>query len=175
MPASQPLKSTGSAGPVILSIAAAIWAIAGLNLAQAQRITWLAPAIISAAIIAAVLAATRHHAPPPAAEEKRIGRLVGIWSGVEGVAIFLAINLCANLNRTRLIAAAICLIVGLHFVPLAKGLPVPAYYLTAALMTALGLAGILASAFVIPPAVALGAAAILWGTLGYLLLGRRAG
>lgn len=173
-PAGETTTSTGPAGPVILSVFAAIWAIIGLDAIAAPRALWLAPAAISAGAIAAALAASRARPRPPEAESRRIGRLVGLWSAVEGVAIFAAINLCINLHRPGLVTAAISLVVGLHFFPLAHGLPVRLYYVSGAAITVLAGLGLVAGGSVGPAAVAFGTALILWATLARLLLSRAA-
>lgn len=159
------LRSTGPAGPIILAVMGAIWAMVGLDYAGVPPVWWAAPVVIAGAIVALVVQRSRGLVPPPAAEGRRIGRLVGIWSGVEGVAIFVAINVCINLQRPDWVVPAICVIVGLHFLPLARGLPVRLYYATGAAMTVLGLLG-LADLTLLAPAmmVAFGAALLLWGT-----------
>ncbi len=166
---SRELKSTGPAGPIILSVFGAVWAILGLSLSSASPAMWLVPVAIGAILIWVVVRRSRGLTPPPLQEGKRIGKLVGFWSGIEGVAIFVSINLCANLGRPDLIMAATCLIVGLHFLPLARWLPVPLYYLSGALLSVLGLAGLFASALVSPPVVAFGAALVLWVTVVRIL------
>ena len=159
------LKSTGPAGPIILSVFGAIWAVLGLLSAGAAQ-AWIAvPVVIAVVLIAIVGSRSRGLAPRSAEEGARIGKLVGVWSGVEGVGIFVAINICARFGRPDLYLAAICLVVGLHFVPLARGLPVRLYYQSAALMSALGIAGLVDSALVAPSVVAFGAALVLWGTV----------
>jgi energy-converting hydrogenase Eha subunit E len=62
-----------------------------------------------------------------------------------------------------LIAPVVAIIVGLHFLPLARWLPGPIYYLTGALLVVVGLAG----AAVQEPTVriltvCIGAAGVLW-------------
>ncbi len=94
--------------------------------------------------------------------------MVGIWSAVEGVAILLAVNVAVNLHHPQLIPTAICLIVGLHFVPLTRGFGGPVYYVTGAVMSAVGLAGL--AALLSPVAVCLAAAASLWLTPLWLTL-----
>ena len=163
------LKSTGPAGPIILSVFGAVWAILGLNFSGLSAAMWLGPIAISVMLILIVIWRSRGLTPPLPEEGKRIAKLVGIWSGVEGVAIFVSINLCVSFGSPNLILAAICLMVGLHFLPLARWLPVPLYYLSGALLSALGIAGLLASNLVSPSLVAFGAALILWITVVRIL------
>ncbi len=162
----RPLKSTGPEGPIILSIFGAIWAMVGLGYAGVSPLVWLVPVALGIGLIGVVLRRSRGLIPPPPQERRRIGRLVGIWSGVEGVVIFVAVNLCINLGHPEWIVSSICLIVGLHFFPLARGLPVRVYYVSGTLLSALGLAGLTDHIPFAPSVVvALGAALVLWGTV----------
>jgi hypothetical protein len=52
-------------------------------------------------------------------------RKAGIASGVEGLAILLAVNVLAHFGRSDYAAPVIAIIVGLHFMPLAQRLPAP--------------------------------------------------
>jgi hypothetical protein len=104
-------------------------------------------------------------------EGDHVGRAVGIATAIEGVAIFLAANILFNLHMPTLLLPAIAIIVGLHFIPLARWIPVPLYYRTGAGLIAVGLAAAL-----LPPddrAIATGVAAavVLWASC--ILLVRR--
>jgi hypothetical protein len=59
---------------------------------------------------------------PPADldEEKKRGKRFGIILAGEGIGIFVAVNVVTNLHHRELIVPAIALVVGLHFLPLAK-------------------------------------------------------
>ena len=73
--------------------------------------------------------------------------------------------------RRDLIAPAVAIIVGLHFVPLARWLPAPIYYLTAALLVVVGIAG--ANVHDLPArvlTVSVGAATALWFSCGMVLI-----
>ena len=61
--------------------------------------------------------------------------------------IFLVINILANIGMADRFMAGIALVVGLHFIPIAKGLPLPAYFAIAAALIILSIAG-----FVLPSA-----------------------
>jgi len=54
------------------------------------------------------------------AEEKKMGKWFGIIFGVEGLGIFIAINVVINLGHPDLVIPVMALVVGLHFYPLAK-------------------------------------------------------
>ena len=58
--------------------------------------------------------------PEDLAREKSTGKWFGIIFGAEGLGIFIAINIVANIGHPELEVPAIALVVGLHFFPLAK-------------------------------------------------------
>src|SRR3569832_141821 len=103
----------------ILCFFAAAWAAAGTLLGQAPE-WWI---VVAAAIsVGLVLLARRTPGltqPPP-----HVRRLVRTWSAIEGAAMLAAIIVLANLGRQDAIPPVFAIIVGLHFLPLAKGIPV---------------------------------------------------
>ena len=113
-------------GVIILSVFAAVWAIAGLISIDADWWLWLLPVAISVALASWYWRLVLPAEDP--VEGKRIGRLVGFWSAIQGVAIFVAANVVTWLGQPTMIGPAICCIVGLHFLPLARGMPRPLYY-----------------------------------------------
>jgi hypothetical protein len=54
------------------------------------------------------------------AEEKQTGKWFGIIFGAEGLGIFVGINIVNNIGHPELDIPVIALVVGLHFLPLAK-------------------------------------------------------
>jgi hypothetical protein len=155
---------------IVMSAFAAVWWIMGV--AQSRRASPMMYAIgivISGLMIA--LARRRGNDSPAHHDGKRRGRIIGAASAAEVLAMLLASSVLAKLGRVDLIAPVVAIIVGLHFLPLARGLRVPVYYLTAALLVAVGVAGTFVQN---PPArtlmVCVGAAAVLWLTCGVALL-----
>ncbi|MEO8886586.1 MAG: hypothetical protein ABI367_11025 [Mucilaginibacter sp.] len=53
-------------------------------------------------------------------EGKKAGKAFGIVFGLEGILIFVAVNICVNLGHPELTVPAIALVVGLHFYPMGK-------------------------------------------------------
>ncbi len=153
-----------AAGIWILSIFATAWATGGLAFARAPRWTFLVPVLVSAVIATVCLRMMAGFAERSAEDGRTVGRLVGIWSAVEGVAIFVAVNVLRNLGMERLILPAVAIIVGLHFIPLARGIPAPMYYATGSALIVLGLGASLLPGPTIAPTTGLGAATILWAT-----------
>lgn len=148
----------------VLNIFAAIWFVVGAVGAGLPWAVLAVPAVISGALIGWGLRTTGTERP----RNPNVGRLVGIWSAVEGVAIFVAANVCINIGAREAIAPVIAIIVGLHFLPLARGIPLPLYYATGAALVALGLAALL---FPGPERglTGLGAAVILWVSCALLI------
>ncbi len=95
---------------------------------------------------------------------------------VEGIVIGAVVLILGATGRARLIPAAIAIMVGLHFLPIARGVPRSLNYATGAGMIAAGAAGLRSPD---TGAVALACAAVLWATCIVMILqaaavGRRA-
>jgi hypothetical protein len=78
--------------------------------------------------------------PVAAAKGKRAGMLFGIIFGLEGGLIWLCATLLAHVGLSIWIPIAVAVIVGLHFIPLARVFEVPLYYWTGVL-SVLGMLG----------------------------------
>ncbi len=153
-------------GAVIMSLFATIWWIVGVKSSSHGSAPMYAVAV--AITVGILLLARRRRGDEVSSdsvERSRKGRLLGIASGLEGLAIFVAGNVLINAGRRDLFAPVVAIIVGVHFFPIARWLPARLYYLTGALLVALGLTGFCVS----DPAtrllfVSVGAACILWLT-----------
>jgi hypothetical protein len=161
--------NTGGAIIVMSAFAAIWWMTGAAQFGRGSLIMYAVGIVISGLMVAF---GWRRRGPSAAREErKRRGRIVGIASAVEGAAIFAAVIVLVKLGRRDLIAPAVAIIVGLHFLPLARWFPAPIYYLTAALLIAVGMAGAAVQGL---PAriltVGIGAAAALWLSCGVVLL-----
>jgi hypothetical protein len=158
---------------IIMGVFAAIWWLVGVRASgYASPLTYGIPLLVTSLIAVAALRGRNRFDQVSPEEHARRGRLVGIASGVEGLAILLAVNVLANLGLSDYAAPVIAIIVGLHFVPLAQWLPAHLYYGTGALLIVLGVCG-----FAIRPPdqrlliVSVGAACVLWLTC-VIVLGR---
>jgi hypothetical protein len=156
-------------GLVILACFSAIWAVAGLVQMGLGALWYALPVAISALLLWGTFKARGGFAVPTDADKARIDRLVSIWSAVEGVAIFVATNIEGNTGRSAWIMATISLIVGLHFIPLARGLPMSMYYSTGGALIALAAAGFLNPGIATPGLIGVGAAMVLWVTILWAL------
>jgi hypothetical protein len=157
-------------GALILAFFATVWWVVGLRAAgHGPALLYLVPVVVAAALGGAFRDVTRRRGAAPgaadSAEEARRGRLVGWASAAEGIAIFIAANVLVNTGHRDAIAPTVALVVGAHFVPLARGLPAPAYYLTAGALVGLGVIGLTIGD--LPTRLTLvsaGAAGVLWLT-----------
>lgn len=155
-------------GVVVLSVFAAIWCIAGLALAgMGSTFFYAIVALVSAAII--VAAARRPENGGDSETGRRIGRLVGIASSGEFIAIVLAVIVLQKLHAPDDIMPVVAIIVGVHFLAIAWGIPARLYYATGALLIAVGILGLFVGEFTRPLVVGVGAACILWLTAVILL------
>ena len=147
----------------VMSSFAAIWWVVGTAVTGRGSLLLYAVGLATSAVL--VVLGWRRAGLTTEAPDVRghRGRVVGIASGVEGVTILVAVNVLANAGRRDLIAPVVAIIVGLHFLPLARWLPAPIYYLTGALLVVVGLAGTAiqeGTARILT--VCVGAAAVLW-------------
>jgi len=157
-------------GVIILSVAACVWWSMGMALSGHTAPPWFAIGIaVSLCLAAAAIRANRHMRSIPEADRRRIGRLVGWASGTEGVAILVAVNL---LNWTGLQAYDVCaiaVIVGLHFIPLARMPHARIYNVTGTALVALGLAGCLLPEAARGLTVGTGGATVIWATCAFVI------
>ena len=155
---------------IVLGSFAVAWSWVGLHLSGAPTGLMIAPIAVSLAIVAVGWRA----AGTVPARGPRVGRLVGLWTAIEFVALFVTANILVNVHRADLMLPAGAIIVGLHFFPLARGIPVRIYNATGAGLVSLGLIGLLLPVDRRPILIGLGAAAILWATaLAIIVQARR--
>jgi len=153
-------------GAAILAAFGALWCAMGLAAWRGGvDAIVVSPAIVAIAIAIAAIQVSRRTPPRDPAVNRRVQRVVGVASAIEGIAIFIAANVLANIGRADLVMPAIAVIVGLHFIPIAHASGRPAFlYVMMALMLALAGASLL-----LPPTsirdevVGFGAALLLWG------------
>ena len=128
-------------GAIILCVFAAIvWIIGMSATGHGSVLLYALPLVVSGAILVAVM---RHYEDRevPAAARKRIGRVVGFASAFEGIAILAAYALLPQMQAVDFAFPVVAIIVGLHFIPLARVFAGRLYYVTAALLIVLGTTG----------------------------------
>jgi hypothetical protein len=94
-----------------------------------------------------------------------VGKLVGRWSAIEVAGIIIAGNVLHYFHRDDLTVPAAVAIVGLHFFPLARGIPVRLYHATGAALLAVAIGALLFPAADRPVVACIGAALVLWATV----------
>jgi hypothetical protein len=171
------------AGAAILTVAGAFWCIIALFYWSA-RPGWAIPLAFAATIGLLALCAVRFavsrravrvHDPVAAAVRRRIGILCGIIFWIEFGLIALCSTLLARSGHVLWIPIVAAIIVGIHFLPMARIMAVPLYY-GSGVFSILGVAGCL----LIPNfglrllCVGFVMAAILWATSSILLWQTRA-
>ncbi len=162
-------------GNAVLVVMAAVWCELGFFLTRVPLAWFVVPPVVSVAVF---MAARRVFARLPARsaeEERRIRRLVGLWSAAEGIGFAVVGTVLANTGLAALIPAALAIIVGLHFLPLARGTPNLLYYATGIAMMGAGVADMLAPAEFGVLALTVACGAVLWATAMGIVLeaGRR--
>jgi hypothetical protein len=169
-------------GAVILTLFAAFWSIIALANWPA-RPSWTIPAAIVVTIALLAVSASRILAtrgveslddPIAEAQGKRAGMWFGIIFGAEGGLIFLCSMVLAHEHLGLWIPISIALIVGVHFIPLARVFEVPLYYGTGTLCVL----GVLACVLIGDIGLrllftGLTMAAVLWGSVVLILFQTR--
>ena len=126
-----------------MSVFAAIWWAFGVRLSgPSGALRYAVPMAVAGLLVIMALRSRRGDPPLSPEEDARRGRLVGIASAAEGIAILIGVNVLANVGLRDYTAPVIALIVGAHFLPLAHSLPAQPYYWTAALLMLIGLVGL---------------------------------
>jgi hypothetical protein len=152
---------------LVLNFFAALWAWIGLRLSGVAPSLTLLPFAVSIGLLGW---GWRAVAIVPAARGSHIGRVVGLWSAVEVVALLVAANVLEHYHRPDLMVPIGAMIVGLHFFPLARGIPVKLYHATGAGLLVAGVAGLVAPAADRAILAGIGAALVLWGTALIIIL-----
>ncbi|MEU1108772.1 hypothetical protein [Streptomyces sp. NPDC005866] len=130
-------------------------------------------ALAAAAAVTAVILTVRFGALPGRRRVRRVApnsfRVFGQVNIGQSVAVVAAILLLGRLGLWPYVPAVVCMIVGLHFLPLAWSFAQPQYWWTGALLMALALIAVLTLAGGVDAAtvrvlLGFGAAAVLWAT-----------
>ncbi|MFJ2090242.1 DUF7010 family protein [Streptomyces sp. NPDC087901] len=165
-------RSLRRRGTLVLSVFAVVWAFAGASgIASSGAALAVEIAAVPLAAVAVFLACRKGAAPSPrlVSLPRNWARAVGIVNGVEVVAIFAVIAASNASGHPGFIPAAIALVVGLHFFPLARFYDQWQYKGTAVLLSVVGIVGfaLLATGLSdesVRAVVGLASAVVLWAS-----------
>lgn len=150
----------------------AIWWILGLwGAGRGSAPTYAVGPIVLLLLIWTAWRRKLYESPERRRDRARRGYIIGIVTGAQAVLIVIALHVLRAAGHVDLLTPIVAVIVGLHFLALARLFPARAYYVTAASLVALGVVG-----FYFPAgsprilAVSFAAAAILWLTCVAVLL-----
>ncbi|MFB9311655.1 hypothetical protein [Nocardioides plantarum] len=167
-------------GVMILSIFAVVWTVvAASGLSETDASAGAIPTVVVGVLVALALIVTaRRKAHDPVIA--RVRHLPTWWSRGVGavnigqvVVILAAVIGLSRADQTAYIPAAVAVVVGLHFLPLATAFDQPQYRTTALLLVLVGLAGaglVLAGAenVVVQAAVGYASAVALWASAAHV-------
>ncbi|WP_404787457.1 hypothetical protein [Streptomyces pristinaespiralis] len=157
-------------GAIVLAVFALVWAFAAGSGIAAMPVSVTVGAVGAVLTVVAVVLAFRGAAGPARRMvelPEKWNRGVGLVNAVEVVAVFAVIAASNATGHAELIPPGICLVVGLHFFPLARLFDQWQYRWTAVLLTAVAVVGIVVALAgstdeTVRVVVGAGAAVVLW-------------
>jgi hypothetical protein len=166
-------------GAMFFSVFGGVWiGVWSVRALPGNMLALAAVAILSAAILWLALSRVRRYRAALAAEQdtpkrRRISRLFNIINAGQWVVIIVGVNVLANIGLAAWAVPFAILVIGLHFLPLARLFTNPPHYVTGALMIAFAIAyPLLMPSGPIDPIGCLGAGLILWASAIYALTGK---
>ncbi len=164
-------------GVAILALFALAWTAAGLSglsVPGAARVAiGVVAVLVSAAVIVLAFRANAGRVPPralPVGWYRQVGRVNLVQFGAI-VAVIVGLGI---VGAPELVPAAVCLVVGLHFIPLSRLFAQPQYRWTGVALCLVAVAGIAVFAAAGGDAsravVGFGAALTLWATAAHIAL-----
>jgi hypothetical protein len=176
-----------ASGIFFMTFFGAIWGFisAAFMTGIVQIVAFILVALVTLAFLVVGVMLMRYARSLPKAsspEDTAIGKRISLWFGIifglEFVLIALASTLLSIFDADIFTSAVTALIVGLHFLPLARLFRVPAYYITGTLLSVLALVAIVAlvlglqiggpSPYNWSLFVGIGTTLVLWLTLLYI-------
>jgi len=151
----------------VFGLAWALVGVSGLTGSVPGRVV----GYVLAAIVAMVVAVAALRSPPGGTPRQALSRNPGrdfvLVNLAQTVLILVAVVVFVRVDRPVLIAPAACVVVGLHFLPLARIFGIPLYVSTGAILLVAGVLGFAlfaAGASAVLVTVGFAAAVTLWGT-----------
>ena len=150
------------AGIWVLNIFAALWAVAAIVVGHLP--TGLAILPIAISVVLLMWGSRQPIGTGNPIQGNHVGRVVGIATGVEIVALIIASNVLLHLHLPSAVIPVSVIIVGLHFFPLARYIPVKTYYWTSGGLLVVGLVGLAFSPSQQGAASGFAASLVLWAS-----------
>ncbi len=150
----------------------AVWWIVGFRAARfGSALTDVLGVLALAALVGAAWRRQRAESPERRRERAQRGHIIGLVTGILAVLILAAVKVLQDARHLDLLAPVVAIVVGLHFLALARLFPARIYHLTSARLVALGAGGCFLPAGA-PRilTVSLAAALILWLTCVAVLI-----
>jgi hypothetical protein len=127
---------------IIFSSFGGLWVVFAIFSQRSPTpILCVGPIVIVAVLVGWSISVARKQPPPAPNDRKRLNKIVLYATMFEGVAIFVGVNVLANMGMAHQILPLIALIVGLHFLPFARFVPDWRYYPIALLLVTIGIVG----------------------------------
>jgi hypothetical protein len=148
-----------------------VWAVVGvvgLTSSGPARVAGIVVAVLAGFAVAVVALRSPPGEVARGAGSPNPGREFLVVTAAEAVLILVAVVACIALDVPVLIAPAVCLVVGLHFLPLSRIFGLPLYRATGGILLAVAVVGFVLAAVASDDAVlvlvGLAAAVTLWCT-----------
>ena len=159
----------GPAGAIIMSFFALVFC----GLVAVPRLGWLTawtivPALVTSAIVVAAVVKLRN---PNHRNQRdaRAGRIMMWASLAEGIGLFIIVNVFINVHLAARVIPGMALVIGLHFLPMAYGIPFKRFYVLAVAILVASAVGFVTNPILAPWCSAVGSAAALWIASMYAL------
>ncbi len=149
----------------------ALWWIIGMR-AAGHGSAWsdVAGVVVLALLLAAAWRRMPEDSPERKRQRARRGKIIGMVTAIQAVLIIASLYVVELQHRIELLAPVVAILMGLHFLAFARLFPAWIYFVTSALLVALGITGFFLGDGVRLLTVSLGAAGILWLTCVAVLL-----
>jgi hypothetical protein len=150
---SRPAVMGIASGIFFMAFFGALWGLmsAGFMDSVVQPVAFVVIGLVTLGFLGLVVMLMRYARSLPAttsSEEDEAGKKIGMWFGIvfglEALLIALTSIVLGRMQASQFIPPVIALIVGLHFLPLARLFHVTFYYITGALLCVLALVAIIA-------------------------------
>jgi len=131
----------GAWGGIIMSFFGSVFATMTLALSFGWKGPILTVPFVAFVAIALAAALVIRGTGDGVSRSERAGRVI-MWSSIgEGIGLFVAANLVVNLHHPELLLPAMALVVGLHFVPMAFGVPFRPFLILAVMLVSAAVIG----------------------------------